>query len=78
MGGGSEMSVKMTMFLFISAIILIIKTMQFQPSNNEIPLKPISFRLNTRPYNRLDEEVIDFKEYKEGLITPHDTECFYY
>jgi len=31
-----------------------------------------------KPYNRLDKEVRDFKEYKEGLITPHSTKYFYY
>ena len=41
-------------------------------------IKILSLRLNIRPYNRLDKEVINFKEYKEGLITPHNTKCFYY
>ena len=31
-----------------------------------------------RPYNRLDKEVVDFREYKEGLVTKHDTKCSYY
>jgi len=30
-----------------------------------------------RPYNRLDKKVVDFKEYKEELIMPHNIECFY-
>jgi len=30
-----------------------------------------------RPYNRLDKEVVDFKECKEELTTPYNTECFY-
>jgi len=64
-------------FLFISMIILIIKTMQLQLSSNEIPLKPIGLRLNVRPYNKLDKGVIDFREYKEELIMPHNTKCFY-
>jgi len=30
-----------------------------------------------KPYNRLDKEVVDFKECKEGLTTPHDIEYSY-
>jgi len=41
-------------------------------------IKMLSLRLNIRPYNRLDKEVVDFRECKEGLITQHDTKCFYY
>ena len=78
MGKGSKTSVKTMTFLFISAIILIIKTMQLQLSNSKIPLKAVSLRLNIRPYNKLNKEVIDFKECKKGLITPHNTKCFYY
>jgi len=37
----------------------------------------ISLGLNIRPYNKLDKEVADFKEYKEELTTPHNTKCFY-
>jgi len=40
-------------------------------------IKMFSLKLNIRPYNRLDKEVIDFKEYKEGLTEPHNTKCFY-
>ena len=66
------------MFLFISAIILITEATQLRPSSDEIPLKPISLRLNIRPYNRLDKEVINFRECKEELATQYDTKCFYY
>jgi len=34
--------------------------------------------LNTRPYNRLDKEVINSKEYRKGLIMPHNTKYFHY
>jgi len=33
--------------------------------------------VNIRPYNRLDKEVIDFKECKKELIMPYDIEYFY-
>jgi len=68
----------MMTFLFISAIILITKTIQLQPSSSKILFKPISLRLNARPYNRLDKEITDFKECKGGLTTPYNTKCFYY
>ena len=32
-------------------------------------IKTRSLRLDIRPYNRLDKEIIDFREYKEGLET---------
>ena len=31
-----------------------------------------------KPYDRLDKEIIDFRECKEGLATQYDTKCFYY
>jgi len=30
-----------------------------------------------RPYNKLNKEVIDFREYKGELITPHNTKYLY-
>jgi len=72
------MSIKMTTFLFISAIVFIIKIIQLQLSSSKIPFKPIGLKLNARPYNRLDKEVIDFKEYKGGLTMLHNTKYFYY
>ena len=77
MSGGSEMSVKVTTFLFISTIVLIIKAMQLQPNSSKVSLKPIGLGLNIRPYNRLNKEVADFKKYKGGLITLYNTKCFY-
>jgi len=37
--------------------------------SRELTLKLLSSKLNIRPYNKLDKEVIDFKEYKKGLAT---------
>ena len=59
-------------FLFKIKIIKIIK------SRRKGDVKIFSLRLNTRPYNRLDKEVVDFKECKGGLTTPHNIKCFYY
>ena len=33
--------------------------------------------MNIRPYNRLDKEVVDFKECKKELIILYDIECSY-
>jgi len=71
------MSVKVMTFLFTSMIVLVIKIMQLRLSSSKIPLKPISLGLNIRPYNKLDKEVTDFKECKEGLTMPYNTKCFY-
>jgi len=48
-------------------------------SNNlrQLIFKFLSSRLNIRPYNRLDKEVIDFKECKEGLAMLYNTKCFH-
>ena len=46
-------------------------------SQRQLAFKSLSFRLNIRPYNKLNKEVIDFRECKEGLIMPRDTKCFY-
>ena len=64
----SSYSLSLTkMFFFKVKIIKIVK--RRRKSN----VKILSLGLNMRLYNRLDKEVIDFIEYKEGLITPHDT-----
>jgi len=46
-------------------------------SLRQLTLKFLSGGLNARPYNRLDKEIIDFKEYKEGLTMPHNIKYFY-
>jgi len=43
--------------------------MKLITSSRELTLEFCSGRLNIRPYNKLDKEVVDFKEYKEGLAT---------
>ena len=50
------------MFLFAGVIILITKIIKLRTSLREVSLKPISLRLNIRPYNKLSEEVEDFKD----------------
>jgi len=46
-------------------------------SLRQLTLKLLSGRLNTRPYNRLDKEVADFKECKEELTTLYNIEYSY-
>jgi len=53
----------MKMLLLRTKIMKIVK--RRHKSNVEI----LSLRLNIRPYNRLDKEVVDFKECKEGPAT---------
>jgi len=43
--------------------------MNFSKGNRQLAIKLLSSRLNIRPYDRLDKEVIDFREYKEGPET---------
>ena len=53
------------------------KTLNISKSGGQLTLKMSSFKLNIRPYNRLDKEVIDFKECKEELIMLYNTKYFY-
>jgi len=46
--------------------IKIIKIVKRRCKSN---IKTLSLKLNIRPYDKLDKEVIDFRECKEGLIT---------
>jgi len=59
-------------------IHFIIRTTKIIKRRYKGDVKMFSLGLNIRPYNKLDKEVADFKEYKEGLIMPYNTECFYY
>ena len=54
------------------------KMIQVIISQRELVFQLLSNRLNTRPYNRLNKEVTDFKEYKSGLIMLHTTQCFHH
>ena len=51
--------------------------MNFSKGSRQLTIKFLSNRLNIKPYNRLNKEVIDFKECKEELITPYNTKYFY-
>jgi len=77
MGGGSKTSIKVMTFLFTSTIVLVIKTIQLQLGSDKVFLKALNLRLNMRPYNKLDKEVVDFRECKGKLTMPHNTRCFY-
>jgi len=43
--------------------------MKLITGSRELTLKLFSSRLNIKPYDRLDKEVTDFKECKEGPTT---------
>jgi len=60
-----------------NAFLVSMKIIDLSKGNRQFAIKFLSSRLNMRPYNKLDKEVADSKEYKEGLITPHDTKCFH-
>ena len=38
----------------------------------------LNFRLNTRPYNRLDKKVTDFTKCKKEPVVLHTTKCFHH
>ena len=65
-------------FGLMKTFFLRAKTTKIVKRRRKSNVKTLSLRLNTRPYNRLDKEVIDFKEYKEGPVTQYNTKCSHY
>jgi len=53
----------------IKMFFLKTKIMKIIKRRRKGDIKILSLRLNIRPYNRLNEEVIDFRECKERLAT---------
>ena len=54
------------------------RSLKFSKHKEQFIFKMLSFRLNTRPYNRLDKKVTDFKEPKNRPVVPHTTKCFHH
>jgi len=54
-----------------------IKLLKFSKHKEQFTFKTLSFILNTRPYNKLDKKVTDFKELKNEPAVPHTTKYFY-
>ena len=46
--------------------------------SRQLTFKSYNNKLNTRPYNRLDKKVTDFKESKGGPAAPYTTKCFHH
>jgi len=65
------------LFSLIKIFFLRAKIIKIVKHRRKSDIKTLSLRLNIRPYNKLDKEVVDFKEYKEGLATPHNTRYSY-
>ena len=63
------MSLMNPILLSQNALLISMKMIDLSKGNRQLAIKLLSSRLNIRPYNRLDKEVIDFRECKEGLIT---------
>ena len=59
-------------------VLLIPQRSQFIISSQKLVIQFLSNRLNTRPYNRLDKEVTDFKKPKSGPVVLHTTKCFHH
>ena len=62
---------------FTKMFLLRVKIIKIVKRRRKSNIKMLSLGLNMRPYNRLDKEVVDFKECKGGLTTPYNTKCFY-
>jgi len=60
-----------------NTLFINIKIINLSKGNRQLAIKFFSSRLNIKPYNKLDKEVINSKKYKEELITLHNTECPY-
>ena len=72
------MSFSSYLLSFIKTFFLKAKIIKIIKCRHKGNIKTLSLKLNTRPYNRLDKEVIDFKECKEGLITLYNIKSSYY
>jgi len=72
------MGLKSPLLSLSSLIFSFIKTIKLFQSDSKFTIKLFSSRLNIKPYNRLDKEVVGFKECKEGLITLYNTKYFHY
>ena len=59
-------------------LLISVEIINLGKGNRQLAIKLFSSRLNIKPYNKLDKGVVDFREYKEGLITPYNTKCFHY
>ena len=80
-----KINIKKLRFLIIKTtklkkgmILLILQRLQFIIGSKELVIQFLSNKLNTRPYNRLDKEVVDFIECKEEPVVPHTTKCFHH
>ena len=51
---------------------------EFVINSKELTFKPFSSRENMSHYNRLDKEVADFREHKNGLVMLYTTKCFHH
>jgi len=71
------MNLLKTLNLYNSISSCLRAALYFSNSLRQLIFKFLSSRLNIRPYNRLDKEVVDFKECKEGLVMPHNIKYFY-
>ena len=59
-------------------VLLILQRLQFIISSQKLVIQFFSSRLNTRPYNRLDKKVADFKKPKSRPAVLHTIKCFHH
>jgi len=52
--------------------------LKFSKCKEQFIFETLSFKLNIRFYNRLDKEVIDFKEPKSGPVVLYTTKYFHH
>ena len=52
--------------------------LKFSKNGRQFIFKMLSFRLNIKPYNRLNKKVADFKEHKNRLVILCITKYFHH
>ena len=55
-----------------------IKLLKFNKYKEQFTLKTLSFQLNTKPHNKLNKEIVDFKKLKGRPVMPRITKCFHH
>ena len=65
------------MLFSINLITFITQPLYFSKCKSKFTFKLFSFRLNIRPYSKLNKEVTDFTKYSTGLEVLYTTKRFH-
>jgi len=73
----NHLSIKSTLLSNNSLLFSSTGPLKFSKHRKQFTFKTLSFKLNTKPYNRLDKKVTDFKKPKNRPAVLCNTKCFH-